>query len=126
MKNKTVYLVAYYYMKPRPRYARTQIKGWMNNPDNVVWDEQVGITNKLKKNDIDSAKIILDLSERKIFRNSWSNGKSFDDLFEHFYQGYQRYLDPVIEKLGYEMVDKNAVATESTPTLPINETISSQ
>lgn len=104
MSNKTVYLVAYYMIKPKHKRVGTQVSGWMLDSDNVAYDEQIAVSVKLKKNDLQTAKIILDLSSRTVYRNSWNNGKSFDDLFEHFYTGYQKYLDPVINQLGYEMV----------------------
>ena len=109
-------------IKPKHKRVGTQVKGWMSESDNVAYDEQIAVATKLKTNDLQTAKIILDLSNRTVYRNSWNNGKSFDDLFEHFYTGYQKYLDPVINQLGYEMV-KNVpeAATETTP-----DTITSQ
>jgi hypothetical protein len=122
MSNKTVYLVAYYMIKPKHKRVGTQVKGWMSESDNVAYDEQIAVATKLKTNDLQTAKIILDLSNRTVYRNSWNNGKSFDDLFEHFYTGYQKYLDPVINQLGYEMVENvPETATETAP-----DTISSQ
>ena len=126
MSKKSVYLVAYYTMKPKSHRVQTQVKGWMDNQDNVAWDEQVGITTKLKSKDISMAKVILDLSNRNVYRNGWNNGKGFDDLFEHYYQGYQRYLDPVIKELGYEMVPNEQAVEVAAEVLPKNETISSQ
>ena len=116
MSNKNVYLVAYYMIKPKHSRVATQIKGWMSESDNVAYDEQIAVVTKLKTNDLQTAKIILDLSNRTVYRNSWNNGKGFDDLFEHFYTGYQKYLDPVINQLGYEMVSNvPKTATEIVP-----------
>ena len=106
MSKKNVYLVAYYMMKPKHSRISTHVKGWMSNGDNVSYEKQIAVTLKLKPKDISSAKVILDLSNRSVYRNSWNNGKTFEDLFEHFYNGYQKYLDPVIHQLGYEMVKK--------------------
>lgn len=109
--------MAYYMIKPKHNRVATQVKGWMSDSDNVAYDEQIAVAVKLKKNDLQTAKIILDLSNRTVYRNSWNNGKSFDDLFEHFYTGYQKYLDPVINQLGYEMVSNvpEAAVTEIVP-----------
>lgn len=123
MSNKNVYLVAYYMIKPKHNRVATQVKGWMSNSDNVAYDEQIAVSVKLKKNDLQTAKIILDLTNRTVHRNSWNNGKSFDDLFAHFYAGYQKYLDPVINQLGYEMVS-NVPEAEATEIVP--STISSE
>lgn len=124
MSKKSVYLVAYYTQKPKHGRVNTAEKGWMNNADNVAWDEQINIALKLKNKDLTMAKVILDLSERTVYRNGWNNGKSFDDLFEHFYTGYQKYLDPVIHQLGYEMVPNGTPEAEVTE-VKTSETISS-
>ena len=79
----------------------------MDNADNVQWDEQIAVANKLKPRDLQTAKVILDLAQRTVYRNSWNSERSFDDLFEHYYDGYKKYLDPVIQQLGYEMVEVN-------------------
>jgi hypothetical protein len=126
MSNKSVYLVAYYTIKPKHNRVNTSAKGWMDNGDNVAWDEQISIATRLKTKDLTMAKVILDLADRSVYRNGWNNGKGFDDLFEHYYAGYQKYLDPVIEKLGYEMVPNEMVVETPSELLPKNETISSQ
>ena len=103
MKQHNVYLVAHYAMRPKTK-SIANTPGWMKNPDNISYDEQVLVTQKLRKDDLASAKIILDLSNKQVTRNMWRQESSFDDLFEYFYNGYPKYLDPVIEKLGYELV----------------------
>lgn len=122
MSTKSIYLIAYYYNKPKG-HAKTAQSGWMKDRDNINYEEQIAVSNKLKKADLQLAKVILDLSNKTVYRNAWNDGKDFDTIFEHYYQGYQRYLDPVINQLGYEMVDKNQIEAEK---LPVNETISSQ
>ena len=127
MKNKTVYLVAYYTCKPKNKYINTSAKGWMDNLDNVSWDEQIGITLRLKPKDLTTAKVVLNLSNRTVYRNSWKTDKSFNELFEHFYTGYQKYLDPVIKELGYQMVNTQDITpVMTTNSLISNETISSE
>ena len=101
--SRSVYLIAYYSVKPKTK--NTNQAGWMNNPDNVQWDEQIAVATKLKNRDLQTAKVILDLANRTVYRNAWNTERSFDDLFEHYYDGYKKYLDPVIQQLGYEMVD---------------------
>lgn len=95
----------------------------MSQDGNVAYDEQITVAKRLKTKDLQMAKVILDLSERTVFRNSWNNGKGFDDLFEHYYSGYQKYLDPVIDQLGYEMVSNVA---DTTVTEIAQGTISSE
>lgn len=120
---KSVYLIAYYSVKPKDSRVNTSQKGWMSQDGNVAYDEQITVAKRLKTKDLQMAKVILDLSERTVFRNSWNNGKGFDDLFEHYYSGYQKYLDPVIDQLGYEMVSNVA---DTTVTEIAQGTISSE
>lgn len=125
--SKSIYLIAYYTITPKER-VRTAQPGWMDNPNNVSWNEQIAIARKVKPRDLQMAKVILDLGNRTVYRNTWRHDVSFDDLFEHFYNGYQKYLDPVIKELGYEMVEKSKVNEEvkvvDTSTIS-NATISS-
>ena len=101
MAIKTIYLVAHYLMRPQRR-VQTQIKGWKDNMQNISYDEQVAVCRTLKKNDISMAKIILDLSNKKIVRNGWSAGKSFDELFDYFHTGYPQYTTEVMMQLDPE------------------------
>lgn len=124
---KSIYLIAYYSIKPKDSAVKTSQKGWMSKEGNVAYDEQITVATKLKTKDLAMAKIILDLSKRTVYRNSWATDKSFDDLFEHFYSGYQKYLDPVINQLGYEMVTTvpETPITVESEVVPATETISS-
>ena len=127
-----MYLVAFYTCKPKNQYVKTNVKGWMDKLDHVAWDEQINITLKLKDKDITMSKVILNLSDRSVHKNSWNNNKGFEELFGHFYSGYKKHLDPVIHELGYEMVSETNVAETVVNTeqvidvLPKNETISSE
>lgn len=123
MKTRSIYLVAHYAIRPKTKYI-ANTAGWMKNPDNVSYDEQMTVTVKLAKKDQESAKVILDLTNRTVYRNSWRSESTFDDLFEYFYNGYPKYLEPVIQQLGYEMVSKDAVTTDAV-VLPAGNTISS-
>jgi hypothetical protein len=100
MSNKKIYLAAFYFMHPR-RHVNTTVKGWMNNPDNIQWDEKVEITRGEKKNAL-NAKILLDLSTKTVVRNSWGDNRSFDDLFKYFFKGYHQYITQVMTKLDAE------------------------
>ena len=75
MSNKDIYLVAFYSMKPK-RHVRTEVAGWMKDPNNIRWDESVEITRGLKKNSV-NGKILLNLSQKRIEKNGWADGKEF-------------------------------------------------
>lgn len=104
--------------------VKTSQKGWMSKEGNVAYDEQITVANKLKTKDLAMAKIILDLSKRTVYRNLWATDKSFDELFEHFYSGYQKYLDPVINQLGYEMVSATSETPVQVEAAPVTNTVS--
>ena len=111
MKN-TIYLVAYYYMRPANKRVGTQTKGWMSTASNVQYDEQVAVTKKLKSNDLSTSKIILDLGNKKIVRNGWGSENSFDELFGYFLKGYPKYTEEVMNVLDPDYM------TRFVPQLP--------
>jgi hypothetical protein len=97
MSNKDIYLVAFYSMKPK-RHVRTEVAGWMKDPNNIRWDESVEITRGLKKNSV-NGKILLNLSQKRIEKNGWSDGKEFNDLFKYFFKGYHKYITELMTQL---------------------------
>jgi len=132
MSSKSIYLVAYYYMKPRNR-VRTQTKGWMEDQSNISYDERVAVTRKLKSSDLSTAKIILDLSNKSVVRNGWNNGKDFDTLFEYYHEGYPQYtttvmnqLDPAYLSKFNQQPDPQNGLTVTTPTESVFEVDTSE
>ena len=99
-KQKDIYLVAFYYMKPRPG-VNTSVKGWMENPTNLRYDERVEITRGLKK-DTAAAKILLNLSEKTVTRNGFNEDRDFKSLFKYFFGGYHQYITQVMSQLDPE------------------------
>lgn len=108
MSNKDIYLVAFYSMKPK-RHVRTEVAGWMKDPNNIRWDESVEITRGLKKNSV-NGKILLNLSQKRIEKNGWADGKEFNDLFKYFFKGYHSYITELMTQLDpqyfSEMLDE--------------------
>lgn len=113
MSSKSVYLVAFYFMRPRGR-ALTHNKGWMDNQNNIMYDEQVTITRNLKKSDISMAKVILDLTKKTVFRNGWNDQKNFDQLFKHYNDGYPEYTKTVMGQLDPEYMKRFEPAPAET------------
>jgi len=101
MSNRKTYLVAFYYMRPKNQRVRTNVPGWIKDQNNITWDEQIAITTKLKNNDLTTAKIILNLTDKSVLINGWNGQKDFDELFDHYYKHYRKDLDPVVTQLGY-------------------------
>jgi hypothetical protein len=123
--NKSIFLVAYYFMRPQAR-TRTQVKGWMQTEKNMQFDEQVAVTRRLKTSDQTTAKVILDLSKKSVVRNGWGSTEEFDELFKYFHASYPKYttevmamLDPVyLERINAEMAPpaETVESPESTNT----------
>ena len=100
MKKQNIYLVAHYTTKPRDP-KKTHIPGYMKDPANHQIDEQVQISTRLRKQDI-NAKIIINLTDKKVEQNSFNGKKDFDELFKYFFKGYHKYVTEVMSKLDPE------------------------
>lgn len=101
MKNKHLYLIAYYYIKPKDS-SRTKESGYITNPDNFIYDESINITKGLKSRDERSAKVILNLSNQSVVRNYFNDNRDFATLLAYYQEGYPKYLNPLINQLYVE------------------------
>lgn len=104
MKKQSIYLIANYIAKPRNPH-KTHVAGYMKNPDNVQYDEQVQISTRLRPKDITTAKIIINLSEKVVQQNNFNQNKDFKELFKYFFKGYHKYITEVMVKLDAEYFD---------------------
>ncbi len=95
---RSIYLVAHYSAKPK-NPAKTHIPGYMKDPANVRYDEQVHISTRLRPKDITGAKIIMNLSEKSVQTNVFNGNKDFDELFKYFFKGYHKYITDVMVQL---------------------------
>lgn len=101
MKKQSIYLIANYTAKPK-NPAKTHIKGYMKDPANVRYDEQVHISTRLRPKDITSAKIIMNLSDKVIQVNNFNENKDFNQLFKYFFKGYHKYITDIMVQLDAE------------------------
>lgn len=101
MKKQSIYLVAQYIARPR-NPKKTHIPGYMKDPNNLQYDERVQISSKLRTQDIQTAKIILNLTNKTVEKNSFNDLKNFNDLFKYFFKGYHKYITEVMVKLDAE------------------------
>jgi hypothetical protein len=101
MKKQNIYLVANYLTKPKdPR--RTHVPGYMKDPANIRYDEQVQVSTRLRRQDLMTAKVIMNLSDKTVEQNSFNGNKNFDELFKYFFKGYHKYITEVMVKLDPE------------------------
>lgn len=120
MKQKDVFLVAKYAAKPRKKHA-TGVAGYMKNPANVQWDEQVIITLGLKNKDFLSARVVLNISKQSITRNSFQNDKTFEEFFSYFYSANPQEISRGLQQVGITVGKKEELpSTENTSQLSEN------
>ena len=105
MKHKDIYLLAFYYLKPKDP-KRTKEAGYMANLDNVDYDESINITRGLKPKDSLGAKVILNLSQQQVTKNGWNGHKDFPELLAHYQEGYPKYINPLLAQLYPEINDE--------------------
>ena len=104
MKNKNIHLIAFYTQRPRDP-SRTHIKGYVKDPANMIWDERIEITRGLNSSDRIYAKIVLDLSEKRVITNKFNEDFDFKRLFKYFFEGYHQYVTQVMTQLDPEYLD---------------------
>ena len=101
MKKQSIYLVANYTAKPK-NPEKTHIRGYMKDPANVRYDEQVHISTRLRPKDLTSAKIIMNLSDKIVQVNNFNHNKNFNELFKYFFKGYHKYITDIMVQLDAE------------------------
>jgi hypothetical protein len=90
--------VANYVARPRnPR--QTAQPGYMSNPDNIQYDEQMFIARGYRDRYLKNS-VVLDLTEEKIIKNSFRSEKTFDDLFAHYHDGFAEYIEQTVNDLN--------------------------
>lgn len=98
MKKQSIYLVAHYSAKPK-NPSKTHISGYMKDPANIRYDEQVHISTRLRPKDMNYAKVVINLSTKSVEKNSFNNNKDFKELFKYFFKGYHKYITDIMVKL---------------------------
>jgi len=105
MSKNSIYLIAYYYLRPGHR-VNTQTAGWMKESKNLAYDEKVAVSRRLSRNDETMAKVIIDLYNKKVIRNGWGNDLTFDQIFEYFHKGYPQYTTSIMTSLDPEYLEQ--------------------
>ena len=123
MKTNSIYLVANYVTRPRDP-KKTHIPGYMKDPANHQYDEQVAIVTKLKSKDI-NAKIVMNLSTKTVQTNHFNSNKDFDELFKYFFKGYHTYITEIMAKLDPEYFNQILDSMQAEIEADKNEEITS-
>lgn len=111
MKQKDIFLVAYYHMKPKDP-KRTKEPGYMTNLENVDYDESINITRGLKTRDQLNAKVVLNMSKQVVVTNRFNDNKDFPSLLAHYQEGYPQYINPLLAMMYPEEVKTEEVPAE--------------
>lgn len=98
-------MVANYITRPRDP-KKTHISGYMKDPANHQYDEQVHVSTKLRTQDITNSKIIMNLTNKTVDKNSFNSNKDFNELFKYFFKGYHKYITDVMVQLDAEYFSK--------------------
>lgn len=75
------YMFVSYYLKPTGK-----------------WDEVTNFKNRVKLNDLQTARVILDFKEKKIVKNSLNPEASYDDMLEFYKRTLGDRLTPHLPK----------------------------
>lgn len=87
----------------RPKNPRlTAQAGYMSNPDNIQWDEQIFIARGYKDRYMQNS-VVLDLTEERIVKNSFRSEKTFEDIFKHYHEGFSEYIEQSVNQLNEEL-----------------------
>jgi len=113
-KAKNVYLIAKYFAKPKMKNM-THVPGYMKMAENIQWDEQVQITSGLKTKDLLSAKIVLNITEQKVERNSYNPGSTFMELFEYFYKSSPHEIAQGLQAYGVAVKEEHPTPAPTVP-----------
>lgn len=98
MSNKSIYLVAKYTSHPKDP-TQTHKPGYINNPDNMEFQEQLYITRGLRDKDTQND-VVLNLTEEKIVKNTFNSGATFEEILSHYVDGYADYINDSVDKLN--------------------------
>ena len=96
--------MAFYTLKPR-QGVNTAVKGWMDNKENLEYDERLEITRGLNKKS-QLANVILDLSNKTIVRNRFNDSSEFREFFKYYFGGYHKYISTVMKQLDPEYLEE--------------------
>jgi hypothetical protein len=98
MTNKNIYLLATYVARPKnPR--QTSRAGYITDPGNIQYDENLAIVRGFRDRYLKNH-VVLDLTEERVIKNSFTPGKTFEELFEHFHEGFAEYIEQTVNDLN--------------------------
>ena len=98
MANLNIYLLATYVARPKnPR--QTSRAGYITDPGNIQYDENLVIVRGWRDRYLKNS-VVLDLTQERVIKNSFTPGKSFEELFAHYHEGFGEYIEQTVNDLN--------------------------
>jgi hypothetical protein len=94
---------------------QTKVKGYMTNPNNIIYTERVEMSVGVKPNIQGQAGVILDLTAHTVIKNKFNPSANFEDVVKYYCQAYPDYLREAgftLEEPSHEPTDVQAVQTQ--------------
>lgn len=97
-------MLATYVARPKnPR--QTSLAGYVTDPTNIQYDENLEIVRGWRDRYLKYT-VVLDLTNERVIKNSFTPGKSFEDLFKHYYEGFGEYIEQMVNDLNAALQTK--------------------
>ena len=98
MVKLNIYLLATYVARPKnPR--QTSRAGYITDPGNIQYDENLVIVRGWRDRYLKQS-VVLDLTEERVIKNSFTPGKTFEELFAHYHEGFGEYIEQTVNDLN--------------------------
>ena len=98
MPNLNIYLLATYVARPKnPRL--TSRAGYITDPENIQYDENLEIVRGWRDRYMKYS-VVLDLTNERVVKNSFQTGKTFEELFAHYHEGFGEYIEQTVNELN--------------------------
>ena len=98
MAKLDIYLLATYVARPKnPR--QTSRAGYITDPDNIQYDENLEIVRGWRDRYMKYS-VVLDLTNERVIKNSFQTGKTFEELFTHYHEGFGEYIEQTVNDLN--------------------------
>ena len=98
MANLNIYLLATYVARPK-NTRQTSRAGYITNPDNIQYDENLAIVRGWRDRYLKHS-VVLDLTNEQVIKNSFTPGKTFEELFTHYHEGFGEYIEQTVNDLN--------------------------
>ena len=104
MAKLDIYLLATYVARPKnPR--QTSRAGYITDPNNIQYDENLEIVRGWRDRYMKYS-VVLDLTNEKVVKNSFQTGKTFEELFTHYHEGFGEYIEQTVNDLNAALQTK--------------------